>query len=59
MTEMRRADAAIAAMPSLDARGLGHGRSLRWALVKMLHEYTLHAGQAHMIRFAALGELKR
>ena len=59
MTEMRRADAAIAAIPSLDARGLGHGRSLRWALLKMLHEYTLHAGQAHMLRFAALGELKR
>ena len=59
MTEMRRADAAITAIPSLDALGLGHGRSLRWTLLKMLHEYTLHAGQAHMIRFAALGELKR
>jgi hypothetical protein len=59
MTEMRRADAAIAAFPSLDARGLGHGQSLRWTLIKMLHEYALHAGEAHMIRFAALGELKR
>ena len=55
----RRADAAIAALPSLDDAGLGHGRSLRWTLLKMLHEYTLHAGEAHMIRFAALGELKR
>lgn len=59
LAEIPRADAAIAALPSLDARGLGHGRSLRWALLKMLHEYTLHAGEAHMIRFAALGELKR
>jgi hypothetical protein len=59
MAETRRADAAIAAFPSLDARGFGHGRSLRWTLIKMLHEYTLHAGEAHMIRFAALGELKR
>ncbi|WP_162564244.1 MULTISPECIES: DUF664 domain-containing protein [Microbacterium] len=59
MTEIERADAAIAAVPSLDARGLGHGRSLRWSLLKMLHEYTLHAGEAHMIRFAALGELRR
>jgi hypothetical protein len=25
----------------------------------MLHEYTLHAGQAHMIRYAALGEMRR
>ena len=59
LAEIPRADAAIAALPSLDARGLGHGRSLRWALLKMLHEYTLHAGEAHMIRFAALGEMKR
>lgn len=59
MAEIHRADAAIAAVPSLEARGLGHGRALRWTLLKMLHEYTLHAGQAHMIRFAALGEMKR
>ena len=57
--EIVRADAAIAALPSLDARGLGHGRSLRWTLLKMVHEYTLHAGQAHMIRFAALGDMTR
>lgn len=57
--EIIRADAAIAALPSLDARGLGHGRSLRWTLLKMVHEYTLHAGQAHMIRFAALGDMTR
>jgi Protein of unknown function (DUF664) len=59
MAEVRRADAAIAACASLDARGRGHGRSLRWSLLKMVHEYTLHAGQAHMIRFAALGEMRR
>jgi hypothetical protein len=28
-------------------------------LIEMIHEYTLHSGQAHMLRFAALGELKR
>jgi len=25
----------------------------------MIDEYALHAGQAHMLRFAALGEMKR
>jgi hypothetical protein len=59
LAEVKRADAAIAACASLDARGRGHGRSLRWSLLKMVHEYTLHAGQAHMIRFAALGEVRR
>jgi hypothetical protein len=59
LEEISRADAAIDALASLEARGRGHGRSLRWALMKMLHEYTLHAGEAHMIRFAALGEMKR
>ncbi|MDH5521605.1 MAG: DinB family protein [Acidimicrobiia bacterium] len=58
-TEIDRADAAVAAMPSLDAVGQGHGRSLQATLVKMIHEYTLHAGQAHMLRFAALGEMIR
>ena len=59
LAEVRRADVAIAACASLDDRGRGHGRTLRWSLLKMLHEYTLHAGQAHMIRFAALGEMRR
>lgn len=59
LAEIERSDAAIAALPSLDDAGLGHGRTLRWTLLKMLHEYTLHAGQAHMLRFAALGELRR
>ena len=57
--EMARADAAIAATPSLDAEGTGHGRPLRAVLVKMIDEYALHAGQAHMLRFAALGEMLR
>ncbi len=57
--EIKRADAAVATMDSLAAEGLGHGRPLQATLVKMIHEYTLHAGQAHMIRFAALGELRR
>lgn len=59
LAEIDRSDAAIAALASLDDRGLGHGRSLRWTLLKMIHEYTLHAGQAHMLRFAALGDVRR
>lgn len=57
--EVERSEAAVAAMPSLEAPGLGHGRSLRAVLVKMTDEYALHAGQAHMLRFAALGEIVR
>lgn len=57
--EVERADAAIAACPSLETEGAGHGRPLRSVLVKMLDEYALHAGQAHMLRFAALGEVRR
>ena len=57
--EVQKAEAAIAALPSLDSEGLGHGRTLRATLIKMIDEYALHAGQAHMLRFAALGELKR
>ena len=57
--EVTRAEPAIAAMPSLDSIGAGHGRSLRATLVKMIDEYALHAGQAHMLRFAALGEVRR
>ncbi len=56
---VKRADAVIASMPSLTSEGRGHGRSLQATLVKMIHEYTLHAGQAHMLRFAALGEMIR
>lgn len=59
MSEIERSDAAIAGMASLDARGQGHGQTLRWTLMKMFHEYTLHAGQAHMLRYAALGEVVR
>lgn len=57
--QVQAANDAIAAMPTLDAEGAGHGRPLRSVLVKMIDEYALHAGQAHMLRFAALGELKR
>ena len=57
--EVARADAAIEGMDSLDAVGAGHGWPLRAALVKMVDEYALHAGQAHMLRFAALGEMIR
>ncbi len=57
--EVALSDAAIATLGSLDAAGAGHGRSLRAVLVKMIDEYAIHAGQAHMIRFAALGEMIR
>ncbi len=57
--EVERANQAIAHLPVLESEGLGHGRPLRATLVKMIDEYALHAGQAHMIRFAALGEMIR
>lgn len=57
--EIALSDAAVAQMPSLDTAGAGHGRPLRATLVKMIDEYAIHAGQAHMIRFAALGKLVR
>jgi hypothetical protein len=59
LEEVIRADAAVTSMPRLDSVGLGHGRPLGFTLIKMLDEYALHSGQAHMIRFAALGELRR
>ena len=57
--ELTNADRAIEQMHTLDSEGRGHGRSLRAVLVKMVDEYALHAGQAHMLRFAALGEMIR
>ncbi|MGD2100839.1 MAG: DUF664 domain-containing protein [Acidimicrobiia bacterium] len=57
--EVDKADLAIAAQPTLESPGEGHGRPLRATLVKMIDEYALHAGQAHMLRFAALGQLIR
>ncbi len=57
--EVERSDAIVAAMSSLAAVGLGHRRTLRATLVKIIDEYALHAGQAHMLRFAALGEMIR
>lgn len=59
LTEVERADHAIAAVASLDAPGAGHGQPLAAVLVKMIDEYALHSGQAHMLRFAALGEMIR
>ncbi len=59
LEEVERADRAIAALDGLDSPGLGHGRPLGATLVKMIDEYALHSGQAHMIRFAALGEIVR
>ncbi|HSJ82401.1 MAG TPA: DUF664 domain-containing protein [Acidimicrobiia bacterium] len=59
LAEIERSDHAIAALPSLDSAGAGHGLPLGATLVKMLDEYALHSGQAHMLRFAALGEIVR
>lgn len=59
LDEVARADSAIAALASLDDPGLGHGRPLGATLVKMIDEYALHSGQAHMLRYAALGEVVR
>ena len=57
--EVKRSDESIAGMSSLDSVGEGHGRPLGATLVKMVDEYAIHAGQAHMLRFAALGETIR
>ena len=57
--EVDSANSAIALATDIDWSGLGHGRPLGATLVKMIDEYALHAGQAHMLRFAALGELIR
>ena len=59
LMEVEKSDRAIANHPSLDSPGAGHGRPLAATLVKMIDEYALHAGQAHMLRFAALGEIIR
>ena len=58
-SEVARSDDVVASMPSLDHAGEGHGLTLRAMLVKMIDEYAIHAGQAHMLRFAALGEVIR
>lgn len=59
LEEVDKADRAIAALADLDSPGLGHGRPLAATLVKMIDEYALHSGHAHMLRFAALGEIVR
>lgn len=57
--EVDKAEEAITRTKTLDSPGIGHGRSLQATLIKMIDEYALHAGQAHMLRFAALGEMIR
>ncbi len=59
LAEVERSNAALANHHDISSTGLGHGRPLGFALVKMIDEYALHSGQAHMIRFAALGRLIR
>ena len=59
LAEVERSDVALASHREITATGLGHGRPLGFAIIKMIDEYALHSGQAHMIRFAALGSLMR
>jgi hypothetical protein len=59
LEEVEKADRAIASLPSLESVGLGHGRPLQAVLIKMVQEYAVHNGQAHMLRYAALGEVIR
>ena len=59
LEEVSRADEAVKSIPALGAVGRGHGQPLRHTLIKMVDEYALHSGQAHMLRFAALGRLQR
>jgi len=59
LDEVGLSDAAIEALPTLETPGYGHGRPLGHTLIKMIDEYALHSGQAHMLRFAALGQLLR
>jgi hypothetical protein len=59
LEEVEKADRALAALPSLESEGLGHGRPLQAVLIKMVQEYAQHNGQAHMLRYAAVGEVSR
>lgn len=59
LDEVERSDAAITSIHDLDSLGRGHGDPLGHTLIKMIDEYALHSGQAHMLRFAALGSLRR
>ena len=59
LAEVERSDAALAAHDDISSVGSGHGQPLGFMLVKVIDEYALHSGQAHMIRFAVLGRLLR
>jgi hypothetical protein len=59
LAEVEKADQAIAGLPALESPGHGHGCPLGAMLIKMIDEYALHSGQAHMLRYAALGEVVR
>jgi hypothetical protein len=59
LAEVEKSDRAIADIPSLESEGRGHGWPLGVALIKMIDEYALHSDQAHVLRYAALGEVVR
>jgi hypothetical protein len=48
--ELARNDELIGAVNSLDQKGAGNGRSVRWNLVKLMQEYARHNGHADLIR---------
>jgi hypothetical protein len=54
--EVEKANRAVADLSSLESEGHGHGWPLGAALIKMIDEYALHSGQAHMLRYAVLGD---
>lgn len=59
LAEVAAADRSLASLATLESPGAGHGRSLGATLIKMVQEYAVHNGQAHMLRYAALGEIRR
>jgi hypothetical protein len=59
LAEVDKADEAITDLATLESPGHGHGWPLGATLIKMIDEYALHSGQAHMLRYAALGEVVR
>ncbi len=59
LAEIDKADAAIASLDAMESAGLGHGWPLGATLIKIVSEYSLHNGQAHVLRYAALGEIIR
>lgn len=54
VAEIEKADRAITSMTDLGDPGLGHRRETGATLLKMVDEYAVHSGQAHLLRLAVL-----